>query len=88
MVRRGERVQAWEVTGVAEAVDELPETHPARAALRAVVEAVRTPDAAPAAALTHLSNYARALRFDASGCWPPTSSRRCCRTPTAPRTTS
>jgi tetratricopeptide (TPR) repeat protein len=65
MVRRGERVQAWEVTGVAEAVDELPETHPARAALRAVVDAVRTPDAAPAAALAHLSNYARALRFDA-----------------------
>ena len=65
MVRRGERVQAWEVAGVAEAVDELPQTHPARAPLQAVVDAVRTPDVAPAAALPHLSSYARALRFEA-----------------------
>ena len=65
MVRRGERVQAWEVTGVAEAVDLLPDAHPARAPLRAVVDAVRAPDAAPADALSHLSGYARSLRFTA-----------------------
>ena len=65
MARRGERLQAWEIAGVAEAVEELPETHPARSPLRAVVDAVQTPGAAPAEALPHLSNYARALRFAA-----------------------
>ncbi len=65
MARRGERVQAWEVTGVAEAVDELPSTHPARAPLRAVVDAVRAPNVAPADALPQLSAYARVLRFEA-----------------------
>jgi tetratricopeptide (TPR) repeat protein len=65
MHRRGERVQAWEVSGVAEAVDELPESHPARAPLRAVIDAVRAPHVAPASALVHLSSYARTLRFEA-----------------------
>lgn len=63
--RRGERLQAWEVSGVAEAVDELPESHLARAPLSAVVDAVRAPGAVPARALGHLADYARALRLEA-----------------------
>ena len=63
--RRRERLQAWEVAGVAEAVDELPESHLARGPLAAVVAAVRDPGAAPAVALPLLADYARALRFEA-----------------------
>lgn len=63
--RRGERLQAWEVSGVAEAVAELPESHLARAPLAALVAAVRAPGAVPAEALGHLADYARALRLEA-----------------------
>ena len=63
--RRGERLQAWEVSGVAEAVDELPESHLARGPLGAVVAAVRAPGAIPAQALGHLADYARTLRLEA-----------------------
>lgn len=63
--RRRERLQAWEVAGVAEAVNELPQSHLARGPLAAVVAAVREPGATPALALPLLTDYARALRFEA-----------------------
>ena len=65
MVRRGERVQAWEVSGVAEAVEQLPPLHPVRATLARIVEAAGEGADAPAYLLPELMAYARTLRFEA-----------------------